>query len=78
MGKVVSKVAVPIAWDTKSGALANHLAEVGAQQLISVLQDLPGKLQTALPQPEDGITKGIENHTKHPKLICFSNILLFL
>lgn len=57
VGKIVSKIAIPIAWDTKSGALTNHLAEVGAQQLISVLHDLPRKLQTASPQSEEGITK---------------------
>ncbi|KAG7164721.1 methionyl-tRNA formyltransferase, mitochondrial-like [Homarus americanus] len=57
VGKIVSRVAVPISWDTKSGVLTKHLAAVGAQELISVLQDLPQKLQAAVIQSEDGVTK---------------------
>nr|XP_045613033.1 methionyl-tRNA formyltransferase, mitochondrial-like isoform X1 [Procambarus clarkii] len=57
VGKMVSKVTVPISWDTKSGALTKHLAHVGAQELISVLENLTEKLRTAVPQTEEGVTK---------------------
>ncbi|KAK8733126.1 hypothetical protein OTU49_006773 [Cherax quadricarinatus] len=57
VGKMVSKVEVPISWDTRSGALSKYLADVGAQEMIAVLQNLTVKLRDAIPQTEDGVTK---------------------
>ncbi|KAK3864629.1 hypothetical protein Pcinc_029704 [Petrolisthes cinctipes] len=57
VGSVLSQVVVPVAWNTKSGELTTHLAEMGAQELISVLHNLPEKLRCAVLQSDIGVTK---------------------
>lgn len=58
VGDLVSKVVVPVAWDIKSKELTAQLAEVGAQELLSVLPNLPQHLREAHTQPLEGVTKG--------------------
>lgn len=58
IGKIVSKVSVPIPWDMKRDALTEIMAHTGAQELVTVLQELPNYLQAATDQPTEGITKG--------------------
>lgn len=61
VGHVVSKVEVPVKWNIKSKELTTHLAEVGAQELVSLLPDLQEHLSKAYPQSSEGITKGTYN-----------------
>ena len=58
VGHVIRKVALPIEWNVKSRELTAQLAEVGAQELLSVLPNLPLHLSEACPQSSEGITKG--------------------
>lgn len=57
VGHVVSKVEVQVKWNTKSKELTAHLAEVGAQELVSLLPNLPEHLNKAYPQSSEGVTK---------------------
>ena len=58
VGRIVSTKAFQIPWDMKSEALRKELAVIGANELITVMEDLPGALQKAVVQPSKGATKG--------------------
>ncbi|KAG0718778.1 Methionyl-tRNA formyltransferase, mitochondrial [Chionoecetes opilio] len=57
VGQLVSRVKVPVQWNIKSKELTAHLAKVGAQELLSILPNLPQHLRDARPQTSEGITK---------------------
>lgn len=57
VGHVICKVVVPVEWNIKSRALTAQLAEIGAQELLSILPNLPQRLRDASPQPSEGVTK---------------------
>lgn len=58
VGEIVSQASIPISWNTMSGILTKQLADLGAHELITSLKGLPGNLQAAIPQPNNGVTKG--------------------
>ncbi|XP_047489667.1 methionyl-tRNA formyltransferase, mitochondrial-like [Penaeus chinensis] len=57
VGEIVSQASIPISWNTMSGILTKQLADLGAHELITSLKGLPGNLQAATPQPNNGVTK---------------------
>lgn len=57
VGHVISKVVVPVEWNIKSRELTAQLAEMGAQELLSILPNLPQHLREACPQSSEGVTK---------------------
>lgn len=62
VGDIVRQYKVCIKPDETAEDLTNRLAEVGARQLMECFRDLPRSLEYAIPQPEDGVTKGIFFH----------------
>ncbi|MBF5057114.1 methionyl-tRNA formyltransferase [Alcanivorax sp. 521-1] len=55
-GPMLLSEALPIGERETGGELHDRLAEQGARLLSTVLDDLPGHLARAEPQPEDGVT----------------------
>ena len=55
-GPMLHRLKTPIQEDDTGGSLHDRLAELGARALLTVLEDLPGYLEDAEPQPEQGIT----------------------
>jgi methionyl-tRNA formyltransferase len=55
-GPVYAMAHVPIGLDATTPALASVLADLGARELVSVLEALEHGSATATPQPEEGMT----------------------
>lgn len=55
-GPMLHKVTVSVGTDETGGSLTDRLASLGAEALVKVLDDLPGYLARAEPQPDTGIT----------------------
>lgn len=55
-GPMLLKRETPIAPEDTGGSLHDRLAELGADALTEVLEDLPGHLAQAQPQPEEGVS----------------------
>lgn len=59
-----------------SGILTKQLAVLGARELITSLKGLPGNLQAATPQPNNGVTKGKNNFIAFFIIIVFKRIYI--
>ncbi len=55
-GPMLHSLTTPIHDDDTGGSLHDRLAELGARALLTVLEDLPGYLAAARPQPAEGVT----------------------
>ena len=55
-GPMLYKVATPITAEDTGGSLYQRIAALGAEALVTVLDDLPAYLASAETQPEDGVT----------------------
>ena len=55
-GPMLHSVRTPIQDDDTGGSLHDRLAQLGAQALLTVLEDLPGYRAAARPQPDEGVT----------------------
>ncbi|KAF5286329.1 hypothetical protein FQA39_LY04227 [Lamprigera yunnana] len=58
IGEIISQTRVKILPQIKLPQLLDTLAELGANELIKVLEDLPFYLKQAKPQPQEGVTYG--------------------
>jgi len=55
-GPVLARQAIPIASSDDAGSLHDKLADLGAQMIVSTLEDVKDGRVRAVPQPEEGVT----------------------
>lgn len=67
-GDMLYKVSCPIATDTTAASLHDHLAELGAEAIMTVLSDLPNYQANAKPQ-DDALANYAQKLTKDEGLI---------